>query len=103
MVHAAEARVDPTVHPPEGGVVERDLLRNRLDGALGIAQLFESRGNIGVDAGADPAKDGGPKTGRLLHADYGDRLVQDGGFDAHEQTILDAAADGVDGLQSVYP
>src|SRR5829696_6396767 len=102
VVHATEAGVDPPVHPPEGGVVERDLLLDRLDGALGVAQPFEGRWNVGVDAGAYPTQDGGPQAGRLLYPDYSDRLVGDGGFDAHQQTVLGAASDSVDSPELVY-
>src|SRR5215210_3964101 len=99
VVHAAEARVESPVHLAEGGVVERDLVRGRLDGALGVAQPFEGGRYVGMDARSYPAQDGGPEAGGLLYPDYGDLLVQDGGFDAHQQTVLGAAADGVDGPQ----
>ena len=80
VVHATEARVEPPVHPPEGVVVERDLLCDRLDGALRVTQLFQGGWNVVVDAGAYPAQDCGSQAGRLLYPGYGDRLVQNGGF-----------------------
>src|SRR5215211_3813925 len=103
VVDTTEAGVEPPVHPPEGGIVERDLIRDRFDGVLGVAQLSQGGWDVGVDAGAYPAQNGGPEAGRLLHADYGDLLIQDGGFDAHQKTVLGAAADCVDGPELIYP
>jgi hypothetical protein len=85
----------------KGGVVERDLLRDRLDRRLGVAQLPERRGDVRKDAGAYPAQDGRTEAGGLLHAHHGDGAVEDRRLDPHQQPVLDAAADGVDGPQIV--
>src|SRR5918997_811170 len=103
VVNTTEARVESPVHLPESGFVERDLMRDRFDGAFVVAQLIEGGRNVGVDTGAYPAQDGGSQAGRLLYPDQGDRLVRYGGFDAHQQTVLGPTADGVDGEQPIQP
>jgi hypothetical protein len=40
VVHGAEGRVELLVHLAEEGVVERDLIGDRLNGRLGVAQLL---------------------------------------------------------------
>jgi hypothetical protein len=46
VVHATEAGVDPPVHPLEGGIIERNLLLDRLGETLGVVQLFEGGRNL---------------------------------------------------------
>src|SRR3712207_7223103 len=60
-----------TLFRSEDGIVDRDLIRHRLDQRALVAQGGLRCRHVGVDAGREPAQQRRPERGRLLQIEDG--------------------------------
>ncbi len=96
MVQRPERGIDLPIGLVIPGFVDIHLIGDRFDRGAGVAESVQCRGDISIDAGAQPAQDSGAQGGGFVYIGNGDRPVQDGGFDLHEEPVAGAPADGGD-------
>jgi len=70
-----------------------DLFGYGVNGLHGDVERVQGIGDVRVNTCAQSGEHCRAQSGRFIHFGQGDRLVENGGFDLHEELIADAAAD----------